>query len=168
MTAAATVSSASFPRSPPLDCAGVVKRFGNHEVLQQISFSLSEGDLVALIGPNGAGKSTLLSTLIGLLRPDSGSVTILGCDSAQLRGQQRLETGYVPQEFRGFEWLQVGELLDYIAAFYPRERRHWPELEDWASLSRRLRVRELSGGLRQRLAILLALVNQRAKVNRCR
>ncbi|MCE5360526.1 MAG: ABC transporter ATP-binding protein [Acidithiobacillus sp.] len=157
MTAAATVFSASFPKSPLLDCAGVSKRFGNHEVLQHISFSLSERDFVALIGPNGAGKSTLLSILIGLLRADAGHVSFLGHDIAKLGAEERLETGYVPQEFRGFEWLQAGELLDYIAAFYPRERRHWPELEDWASLPRRTRVRELSGGQRQRLAIVLAL-----------
>lgn len=157
MTAAATVCSEPSAESALLRCVGLVKRFGEREVLREISFSLGAGEFVALIGPNGAGKSTLLGTLVGLILPDSGSTHILDQDVTQPGEGSRLELGYVPQEFRGFDWMQTGELLDYIAAFYPRARRRWRDLEDWAELPRRTRVRELSGGQRQRLAILVAL-----------
>ncbi|MGC9239150.1 MAG: ABC transporter ATP-binding protein [Acidithiobacillus sp.] len=157
MTAAATVSSKPIADNAPLRCLGLSKRFGTQEVLKDISFTLDSGEFAVLIGPNGAGKSTLLSILVGLILPDRGSVFVLDGEIARLKEAQRLEIGYVPQDFSGFGWMPVGELLDYIGAFYPRERRCWPELEDWAALSRRTRVQELSGGQRQRLAVVLAL-----------
>ncbi|MEY2340826.1 ABC transporter ATP-binding protein [Acidithiobacillus sp. IBUN Pt1247-S3] len=140
-----------------MSCSLVSKRYGTQVALQEVSAQLQAGEIVALLGPNGAGKSTLLSCLVGLLLVDQGNVCLFGEALPQLSTQARQDTGFVPQDFNGFPYLRVAELLEFIASFYPAERRSWATLEDWADLDQKKRVRELSGGQRQRLAIVLAL-----------
>lgn len=142
---------------PVLSCHGLSKSYAKQPALRGLQFSLEEGKLLALLGPNGAGKSTLFGCLTGLLNPDAGDIQVLGKELSTLQSADRQEMGYVPQEFSGFAWMRVGELLDYFGAFYARERRKWPELEDWARLDRSKRIKELSGGQRQRLSIVLAM-----------
>jgi branched-chain amino acid transport system ATP-binding protein len=64
--------------APILEVQGLGKRFGGLQALQEISFSLRRGEILGLIGPNGAGKTTLFSNLVGLQKPDAGSVTLEG------------------------------------------------------------------------------------------
>ncbi|WP_414039161.1 ABC transporter ATP-binding protein [Acidithiobacillus sp. M4-SHS-6] len=142
---------------PLLRCRDISKSYGQTVILQKISLELSGAEIVALLGPNGAGKSTLLTCLIGLILPNQGNIQILGQDVVQLDAQRRIQTGYVPQEFTGFSWLRVNQLLELIAGFYPATDRSWKKLEDWADLDPSKKVQELSGGQRQRLAIVLAM-----------
>jgi branched-chain amino acid transport system ATP-binding protein len=68
-----------------LDVRKVSRRFGGLQALSEVTFSVSRGEIVGLIGPNGAGKTTLFSTLVGLVRPDAGTVTLDGKDLAGLK-----------------------------------------------------------------------------------
>lgn len=68
--------------------------FGSHVILQDVSFSINDRELVSIIGPNGSGKTTLLRLLLGLLQPDSGEIRILGGSPRKKRGS----IGYVPQQ----------------------------------------------------------------------
>ena len=68
-----------------LDVRKVSRRFGGLQALSQVTFSVGKGEIVGVIGPNGAGKTTLFSTLVGLIRPDSGTVTLDGKDLAGLK-----------------------------------------------------------------------------------
>ncbi len=68
-----------------LDVRKVSRRFGGLQALSQVTFSVSKGEIVGVIGPNGAGKTTLFSTLVGLIRPDAGTVTLDGKDLAGLK-----------------------------------------------------------------------------------
>lgn len=142
---------------PLLLCRDISKSYGQTVILQNVSLELPAAQIVALLGPNGAGKSTLLTCLTGLVLPNHGDIQILGQNVAQLDVQRRIQTGYVPQEFSGFSWLRVHQLLELIAGFYPAADRHWKKLEDWADLDPAKKVQELSGGQRQRLAIVLAM-----------
>ncbi|WP_308388945.1 ABC transporter ATP-binding protein [Acidithiobacillus sp. AMEEHan] len=143
--------------NPQLECLNLSKSYDGKPVLEDTRFDLGEGQLLCLLGPNGAGKSTLFGCLVGLLQPDAGSVRVFGKTIQEISIAERQGMGYVPQEFSGFSWMKVGELLDYFAAFYAPQRRTWPELEEWAALDRKKRVKELSGGQRQRLSIVLAM-----------
>ncbi len=140
-----------------LRCRAVGKFYGEAQILRDVSLDLYPGEIVALLGPNGAGKSTLLTCLVGLILANEGDIELFGQDIQQLDTQNRIQTGFVPQEFSGFSWMRVKQLLGLIAGFYPASGRHWKKLEDWAGLDSSKKVQELSGGQRQRLAIVLAM-----------
>ena len=80
---------------PVLSAEGVSYSYGRERVLDGVTFELRQGEFVALVGPNGSGKSTLLRCLLGLLRPEAGTVRLFGEDPRSLRDRWRL--GYVPQ-----------------------------------------------------------------------
>jgi ABC-2 type transport system ATP-binding protein len=131
------------------------KRFGARRALEDISFELHPGELVALIGPNGAGKTTLLSILAGVLRPTAGSVT-----------RSAREIGWVPQQPALYSKLSVVENLRLFARL---EKLADPEaavarmltetgLEDRADEE----VGRLSGGNQQRVNIAIGLLSEPA------
>ncbi len=134
-------------------------------VTAEISFTVSEGEIVALLGPNGAGKSTLLKALVGEARIFSGSVLLRGEDVTGLSAERlaRMGLGYVPQNDNVFPALTVRENLEMGAFLAPRRRvgekieailGQFPPLRP---LTHR-RVSHLSGGERRLVAIGRALV----------
>lgn len=154
-------NTADAPIAPALTIDGLSKRYGVKSVLNGINLSVPGGSVLGLLGKNGAGKTTLLKCLLGLVRPDAGSIRLLGENVRDLSDTAKARIGYVPQEISGYAWMRAGELLQYTAAFYPR----WN-----ASLVRRLlrdwevdpgdRVGRMSMGTRQKLAIILALAHE--------
>jgi Cu-processing system ATP-binding protein len=101
--------------SPHLAVAGIVKRFGARRVLADVSFSVPAGRLVALLGPNGSGKTTLIKSVLGLVRPDAGTITL---DGVVLTGNDavRSRLGYMPQLPRLPEHLTARDVLHLIGA----------------------------------------------------
>ncbi|MFI6598312.1 ABC transporter ATP-binding protein [Nonomuraea sp. NPDC050536] len=141
----------------------VSRRYGDVLALDRVSLDISEGELVGLLGPNGAGKSTLINLFVGLRKPTSGLVELLGgapSDPAVRRGM-----GVTPQETGLPEALRVGELVDFVAAHFPRGSRT-PQaraallarfgLEDLA----KRQIGGLSGGQKRRLAVALAFAGE--------
>lgn len=166
----------SLPRSgaqaasEALTVEGVTKvyprRFGRAEVVavQDVSFRLGQGEILALLGPNGAGKTTTIKMIAGLLRPTRGHIRIGGLDVAAHRAQAVRRLGAVLEGNRNLHWkLTVGENLDYFGALKGvtdlKGRRE--KLIEQLDLGdhRKKRVGELSRGLQQRVAIAIALIN---------
>lgn len=135
----------------------LTKKFGRFLALDDVSLQVGEGEVVALWGPNGAGKSTLVRCLLGLL-PFSGAATIAGVDVHKHGKAARRLIGYVPQEPALFDDLRVDE----AALFFGRLKRASAEevrrmlVEVHLVPHAKKRVRELSGGLKQRLSLGLA------------
>lgn len=133
------------------------KRFGRFVALDDVSLDIAAGEVIALWGPNGAGKSTFIRCLLGLL-PFTGRAEVAGLDVRRHGKAVRRLIGYVPQEPALFDDLRVDE----AALFFGRLKRAEPR--EIAQMLRdvhlephlRKRVRELSGGLKQRLALGLA------------
>lgn len=141
----------------PAQVSGLTRRFGSFIALDNVSFSITPGETVALLGRNGAGKSTLIGCLMGFLMADSGSIKIFGEDVVDLPRSARSRTGFVPQTMSGFGTFRVRQLIDYISAFYENVSDPDPQLMQWADLDPNKYVRALSGGQKQRLAIVLAM-----------
>jgi ABC-2 type transport system ATP-binding protein len=134
------------------------KKFGHHDALQGLSFSVPEGSAYALIGANGAGKTTTIKILMNILEATEGSATVLGVDSREISPRELSRIGYVSENEDMPQALTVAEYLDYLRPFYPLWDR---ELE--ASIRRRLRlpperkIRDLSHGMRMKMALACAL-----------
>ncbi|AMK76053.1 ABC transporter ATP-binding protein [Methylomonas methanica] len=154
----------------PLVFTSVSKRFtaGNRVVsaLQDISLSLSLGQVTALVGPDGAGKTTLLRLAAGLLLPDSGSIASFGLNTAAAGEQLHRLIGYMPQRFGLYEDLSVLENLNLYADLYgisqqDRQNR-FAELMRMTNLQKfnqRLSG-QLSGGMKQKLGLACTLLNR--------
>ena len=141
-----------------IDVAGLVKRFGTRAVLDSIDLRVPRGQVIGLLGLNGSGKSTLIKCLLGLLKADEGSATVLGTDAWQLADREKARIGYVPQEATLYPWLTVSQTVAYVSSFYPIWDRAWGDelLRRW-DLPLGQRVGPLSVGQKQKLALVLAL-----------
>ncbi len=144
-------------RLPLVRLERVSKRFGSVTALEGFSLLVEEGEIVALLGPNGAGKTTAVGLLLGVRRPNAGTVELLGRDPRAWR--TRTAVGATPQEMSFPPTLRVREILDFAAAHYPAPAPRDELLAQFglSGLGGR-RVGGLSGGERRRLAVALAFV----------
>lgn len=148
-----------------LTISGVSKQYGRTLWgLSDFSLSLSTG-ILGLLGPNGAGKSTLMRIIATVMRPTAGSITLNGTDILAEPGAMRSVLGYLPQDFGVYPHLTAEEFLRYLAAIRGVEaraaRRRIDELLQVCNLTgaRKRPLGGFSGGMRQRLGIAQALLN---------
>lgn len=138
---------------------GVTRRYGDVLALDDVSLDVPAGQVVGLLGPNGAGKSTLINLLLGLRRPDSGSVELFGRDPRV--PASRLLLGSTPQETALPPTLKVREVLDFVAGHH-RDPVPTAQLLGELGLAEQAgrQTGGLSGGQRRRLSVALALVGR--------
>jgi ABC-type multidrug transport system ATPase subunit len=157
VTRAARGASGAAGR-PALSVTAVTKRYGRTRALDAVSFAVAPGEAVALWGPNGAGKTTLLKALLGLIAVD-GRLEVAGVDVRRAGKLARRHIGYVPQEAVYYDW-SVAATLDFYARLKQVDRARIPALLARLGLSEHANkpVPALSGGLKQRLALAIALL----------
>ena len=137
----------------------LTKKFGRFVALDDVSLQIRDGEAVALWGPNGAGKSTLVRCLLGLLT-FTGSAQLAGLDVRRHGKAVRRKIGYLPQEPALFDDLRVAEVALLFARLKGASAADARKMLATSSLAAHVgkRVRELSGGMKQRLALGLALL----------
>jgi ABC-2 type transport system ATP-binding protein len=143
-----------------IDVRDLSKNYGDTRALRGLNVQITRGQTVALIGPNGAGKSSFVEIVMGLRRPDGGSVRVLGHDVVSDPRAHVHRIGVQLQESRLFAKVSAREYFKFFARLYPSH-------VDLAELAKDMaldtlmdkRVGQLSGGQRQRLALALALIN---------
>ncbi|NEB40293.1 ABC transporter ATP-binding protein [Streptomyces sp. SID14515] len=142
-----------------LEVRNLHKRYGRHIAVDDVSFTVEEGEIFGVIGPNGAGKTTTVESVAGLRTPDSGSISVLGLDPVKDRAEVRELLGVQLQESSFPDAIKVAEALELYGSFYrdPADRRELMELLGLTE-KRDTRYKALSGGQKQRLSIALALV----------
>ncbi len=143
---------------------GLTRRFGARAAVEDVSFAVERGEIVALVGPNGAGKTTTLRMLAGLIAPTSGVVTIDGVRLTPARASEmRARIGFLTETPGVWDRLTVRENLQVYARLYGLDdpTRAVDGSLDLFELADRARTRavELSKGLRQKLALARALMH---------
>ncbi|WP_235298206.1 ABC transporter ATP-binding protein [Portibacter marinus] len=143
------------------------KRYPNgNQALNNVNLEIKEG-MFGLLGPNGAGKSSLIRILVTLMKQSSGQIYVNGKEASQNRAYVRSMLGYLPQDFSFFSNLKTYEFLDYaarLAGMTSRKKRKAAVdqlLEDVGLFDVRSRkASKLSGGMKRRLGIAQALINE--------
>jgi len=139
----------------------LVKRYGDFVAVNDVSFSIGEGEIFGIIGPNGAGKTTTVECISGLRTPDSGSISVYGLSPQKDRGKMREFVGVQLQETALPPRLKVGEAVNLFSSFYPHPLNTDELLESLGIKQIEDSIyRKLSGGQKQRLSIALALVGR--------
>ena len=145
-----------------IEVKSLVKKYGNLAAVNGISFTVHKGEVFAFVGPNGAGKTTTVEILVCLRDLNEGEARVLGFDVQDRKGEQeiRKRVGVLPQDFNTFDLLTVKENLSYYKKMYG----HGVDIDNLIELvdlkdKRNELYKNLSGGLKKRLAIATALVN---------
>ncbi len=135
------------------------KRYGDFVAVNDVSFSVKEGEIFGIIGPNGAGKTTTVECISGLRTPDSGSISVNGLSPHKDRNRIREFLGIQLQESSMPPRLKVGEAVELFASFYPNPVDPKNLLETLGLWNiKNSSFKKLSGGQKQKLSIVLALV----------
>ena len=148
-----------------LEVRGLKKAYGKRIVLDDFSINIEDGKLYGLVGPNGAGKTTLMRIVVGLTRPDSGTVFIDGKDAIKEAAALRAQVGYVPDSIGVYDNLTVGEYMEFFAGANGLKgtsaRRRCLDLLGEVGLDTMTQqfVDRLSRGMQQRLCLARALIS---------
>ena len=154
------------PGGPALSVDRLSKSYGAVPALQDVSLDVRAGEIVGLLGPNGAGKSTMMKVVLGILRPETGSIRLFGQEISADPVAAKRQIGYVPENPQLYEFLTGAEYLDFIAEMYgvdPAERQ--------ARIDQFLAALELTGhensaisgysqGMKQKIALIAALLHR--------
>lgn len=143
---------------------GVGKKYDSVVALNDISFSVNQGEIFGLIGPDGAGKTTLFRILTSLIVPDSGKASVCGLDPVADFKKLRLKIGYMPGRFSLYQDLTVEENLQFFATVFGTTiKENYHLIKDIYSQIEPFKTRpagKLSGGMKQKLALSCALVHK--------
>lgn len=149
-----------------VEASSLSKSYGTNLAVSNFTLSIDAGQVFGLLGPNGSGKSTLMKTMVGLIKPTSGSMRIFGKDPQGEPLAVRSMVGYVPESARLYEFLTAREYLDFVADLYGV-----PIEEKGERIGQFLEAFELKGredemisgfsqGMKQKVTIIGALIHR--------
>ncbi|MGQ9706580.1 MAG: ATP-binding cassette domain-containing protein [bacterium] len=151
---------------PVVSAKGIVKDFDGLRAVDGVDLTISSGEIYGFLGPNGAGKTTTVRIIIGLLTPTYGKIDILGYDVLKNSTNVKNHIGYMPQNFSLYKDMTVIENLKFYGGLYGLSDRtlneRIDELLDMVGLDdfRNHIAGNLSGGMKQKLSLVCALVHK--------
>jgi len=149
-----------------LEVRNLIKRYGNILAVDNISFSIKEGEIFGLLGPNGAGKTTAIETIIGIRNADKGEIYIFGKDMKKYGSEIKRHIGIVPQDIAIYPDLTAYENVEFFGRLYDIKgsllKSRVEEVLEFTGLSdkRKQQAKKFSGGMKRRLNIACALVHR--------
>jgi ABC-2 type transport system ATP-binding protein len=150
---------------PAIVAKDLTKRFGDFTAVDRVSFEVNTGEIFGFLGPNGSGKTTTIRMLLGLLKPSTGSVEVLGLQVDGDTSRIRPRLGYMSQRFSLYNDLTVLQNLQFYSAAYGLSNAEQHErIRNALALAglegrEHIKTKELSGGWRQRLALSAAILH---------
>lgn len=155
------------PQNAVISISSVVKQFKNalDATVKGISLNIYEGEIFGLLGPNGAGKTTTISMICGLLKPNSGKITINGLNVQQEFEQVKCDIGVVPQDIALFEMLSARENLKFFGKMYGLKPAELDERIEYflhkfgLSAHGNKRLVHFSGGMKRRINLIAGLLH---------
>ncbi len=147
-----------------VELTGIVQKFGNHEVLKDISLTIEKGEIFGLLGPSGAGKTTLIKIVTGQLIPTAGSAVTDGKNAAGLRGSEYRRIGMMMDALGLYGRLSCYDNLKLFTKIYNISEDRIYEVLEKVGLSeaKKRPVEKLSKGMRGRLSFARAVLNEPA------
>jgi ABC-2 type transport system ATP-binding protein len=145
-----------------VEVSHIVKSFADKVAVNDLSFSVAQGEIFGLIGPNGAGKTTTIRMLMDIIKPDSGEVTILG---EKLTEETKNRLGYLPEERGLYKKLSVLDSIIYLASLKGMERHSAEEKADELLNQtgmlphKRKKIEELSRGMGQIIQFIVTIIH---------
>ncbi len=141
--------------------SGLGKVFGRRAAVTDLALTVPEGSVYVLVGPNGAGKTTTFRMILGMLKPSSGSVDVLGVKAGP-NGDTRARIGYVPEgRTVPYKWIRVRDLLAHHARYFPSwDAKYAAHLSDALELRPSEKYSKLSKGEARRVELVMALAHR--------
>ena len=141
-----------------IEFKNVVKKYRSQLALDNVSYSVPKGVVFALLGDNGAGKTTSIKTMLGFVKPDKGTVSVLGLDSQKNDVEIRGRIGYVPEQPSFYDWMRVDEVGWFVAGvrggdFFDEYRRHIEHFR----IPMTKKISELSKGMKAKVSLAVAI-----------
>ncbi len=147
-----------------IQVSNISKRYGAQLALDNVSFTISPGEIVGLLGPNGAGKSTMMKIITCFIPPTSGDVSVYGFDIREQSLEVRKKVGYLPENNPLYTDMYIKEYLEFMAGIHQlgkRTAKRVDEIMEMTGLNpeRRKKIGALSKGYRQRVGLAQALIH---------
>ncbi len=144
-----------------IEVKNIYKSYGRQKVLDDVSFQIGKGEITGLLGPNGAGKSTLMKVITGYIKPDSGTVKVMGMDVADQPLEIKKHIGYLPEHNPLYLDMYVKEYLTFVASVYQADNSRIEQVINDTGLTPEAhkKIGQLSKGYRQRTGLAAALIH---------
>lgn len=144
-----------------IEINNLTKYYGKSRGIIDVSFNVEAGEIFGFIGPNGAGKSTTIRTLLGLIKPTSGTAFIFGKNCFTDGKEILKDVGYLPSEVFYYDGMKVIDLLKYSASFYKKDcTKRIYELAEIMDLDLNKKIEELSFGNKKKVGIVQGLLHE--------
>lgn len=149
-----------------IEVVKLTKKFGDFISVDEVSFSIAQGEIFGFLGANGAGKSTTIKMLCGLLEPTSGDARVGGYSIISEPEKVKASIGYMSQKFSLYNDLSVEENINFFGGVYGLNKKELEERKKWAMQVSFLEGKErtltgsLPGGIKQRLALATAVIHR--------
>lgn len=143
-----------------IEFKNLTKYYGKSKGCENVTFNVKEGEIFGFIGPNGAGKSTTIRSMLSLIYPTSGEITVFGKDAIKHGPEIRKEVGYLPSEIFYYDKMKVIDLLKYSASFYEKDcTKRMHELAEVMELDLNRKIQDLSYGNKKKVGIVQGLLH---------
>ena len=137
----------------------LTKYYGKTLALDHLNLRVPRGCIYGFLGRNGSGKTTAIKLMLGLLKPTTGSASVLGCDAQVLTPKTRGQIGYVTEGHRLYRWMRIGALETFQKAFFPDrwDSQLFDEMLDYFDLGKKQKIKSLSNGQRAQVSLALTM-----------